>query len=234
MQVEYISVDPAMRSWMNAGRSYVPPVEIGEVMRAAGIGRVIDSRHPDFDVGDARVRRVRSAALRGLGRQRRDAGRHVACAGPGSSRGAGDQRPDRLLRAARRRAARARPDRRRLRRGRVGREHRRPDRAHQGMPRDRDRGRTGQVPLARRGARLRRGHRLQGGRPPRAAASDTRPTASTSSSTTSAARCWTQVLRAARARRARGHQRRRLPVQRDRGAAGTGQLHAAARARERR
>jgi hypothetical protein len=52
VQVEYISVDPAMRSWMNAGRSYVPPVEIGEVMRAAGIGRVIDSRDPDYEVGD--------------------------------------------------------------------------------------------------------------------------------------------------------------------------------------
>ena len=52
VQVEYISLDPAMRSWMNPGRSYVPPVEIGEVMRAAGIGRVLDSRHPDFNVGD--------------------------------------------------------------------------------------------------------------------------------------------------------------------------------------
>jgi NADPH-dependent curcumin reductase CurA len=37
---------------MNAGRSYVPPVEIGEVMRAAGIGRVIDSLHPDYAVGE--------------------------------------------------------------------------------------------------------------------------------------------------------------------------------------
>lgn len=52
VQVEYLSVDPAMRTWMNAGRSYVPPVEIGEVMRAGGIGRVIDSRHRDFAVGD--------------------------------------------------------------------------------------------------------------------------------------------------------------------------------------
>ncbi len=52
VQVEYLSVDPAMRSWMNAGRSYVPAVEIGEVMRAAGIGRVIDSHHPDYDVGE--------------------------------------------------------------------------------------------------------------------------------------------------------------------------------------
>lgn len=52
VRVEYLSVDPAMRTWMNAGRSYVPPVEIGEVMRAGAIGRVIESRHPDFAVGD--------------------------------------------------------------------------------------------------------------------------------------------------------------------------------------
>lgn len=52
VRVEYLSVDPAMRTWMNAGRSYVPPVETGEVMRAGGIGRVIDSRHPQFAVGD--------------------------------------------------------------------------------------------------------------------------------------------------------------------------------------
>jgi len=53
VRVEFLSIDPAMRSWMNAGRSYVPPVEIGEVMRAGGIGRVIDSRHPDYAVGEA-------------------------------------------------------------------------------------------------------------------------------------------------------------------------------------
>jgi NADPH-dependent curcumin reductase CurA len=52
VQVEYLSLDPAMRAWMNPGRSYIPPVEIGEVMRAAGIGRVIDSHHPDHRVGD--------------------------------------------------------------------------------------------------------------------------------------------------------------------------------------
>jgi NADPH-dependent curcumin reductase len=51
VRVEYLSVDPAMRTWMNAGRSYVPPVGIGEVMRAGGIGRVVESRHPDFAVG---------------------------------------------------------------------------------------------------------------------------------------------------------------------------------------
>lgn len=50
-RVEYVSVDPAMRTWMNAGRSYVPPVEIGDVMRAGAIGRVIESRHPDYATG---------------------------------------------------------------------------------------------------------------------------------------------------------------------------------------
>ncbi|MBV9943621.1 MAG: NADP-dependent oxidoreductase [Solirubrobacterales bacterium] len=50
--VEYLSLDPAMRGWMNEGRSYVPPVGIGEVMRAFGLGRVTESRHPDFSVGE--------------------------------------------------------------------------------------------------------------------------------------------------------------------------------------
>jgi NADPH-dependent curcumin reductase CurA len=52
VRVEYLSIDPAMRTWMNAGRSYVPPVEIGDVMRAAGIARVVESRNPHFAVGN--------------------------------------------------------------------------------------------------------------------------------------------------------------------------------------
>ena len=50
--VSHISVDPAMRGWMNAGASYVPPVEIGAVMRAGGVGTVTASEHPGFAVGD--------------------------------------------------------------------------------------------------------------------------------------------------------------------------------------
>src|SRR5438270_9258260 len=50
--VSHVSLDPAMRGWMNAGRSYVPPVEIGEVMRALTLGRVIASRHEGFAEGD--------------------------------------------------------------------------------------------------------------------------------------------------------------------------------------
>ncbi len=52
VETQYLSLDPAMRGWMNEGRSYVPPVGIGEVMRAFGAGRVVASRHPDFARGD--------------------------------------------------------------------------------------------------------------------------------------------------------------------------------------
>ncbi len=51
VRVEYVSLDPAMRGWMNEGKSYVPPVGIGEVMRAGGAGEVIASNHPGFPVG---------------------------------------------------------------------------------------------------------------------------------------------------------------------------------------
>ncbi len=52
VKVLYISLDPAMRGWMNDGRSYVPPVGIGEVMRAGAAGRVMESKNPGFAVGD--------------------------------------------------------------------------------------------------------------------------------------------------------------------------------------
>ena len=51
-EISHLSIDPAMRGWMNAGASYVPPVDIGAVMRAGGIGRVTVSEHPGFAVGD--------------------------------------------------------------------------------------------------------------------------------------------------------------------------------------
>jgi NADPH-dependent curcumin reductase CurA len=52
VQVLYISLDPAMRIWINDVRSYMPPVGIREVMRALGVGRVTASRNPSFAVGD--------------------------------------------------------------------------------------------------------------------------------------------------------------------------------------
>src|SRR5262249_40885243 len=48
---EYISLDPAMRGWMNDAKSYVPPVGIGEVMRAGSVGRVVASNAPSLAVG---------------------------------------------------------------------------------------------------------------------------------------------------------------------------------------
>ncbi len=50
--ISHLSIDPAMRGWMNAGASYIPPVEIGAVMRAGAVGRVTASEHPGFAVGD--------------------------------------------------------------------------------------------------------------------------------------------------------------------------------------
>lgn len=52
VKVSHLSLDPAMRGWMNAGRSYIPPVELGEVMRAGGAGTVVQSKHPAFREGD--------------------------------------------------------------------------------------------------------------------------------------------------------------------------------------
>jgi NADPH-dependent curcumin reductase CurA len=52
VKVLYLSLDPAMRGWMNEGKSYIRPVGIGEVMRAGGIGKVIASKSPAFAVGD--------------------------------------------------------------------------------------------------------------------------------------------------------------------------------------
>lgn len=46
------SKDPTMRNWLNAARSYMRPIEIGEPMRAAGIGRVVNSKSKNIAVGD--------------------------------------------------------------------------------------------------------------------------------------------------------------------------------------
>jgi NADPH-dependent curcumin reductase CurA len=49
---KYLSLDPAMRGWMNDGKSYIPAVKLGEVMRALGVGEVLESKNPKFAVGD--------------------------------------------------------------------------------------------------------------------------------------------------------------------------------------
>ena len=52
MEISHLSLDPAMRGWMNAGASYIDPVEVGDVMRAGAVGTVSASEHPGFAVGD--------------------------------------------------------------------------------------------------------------------------------------------------------------------------------------
>jgi NADPH-dependent curcumin reductase CurA len=52
VRILYVSLDPAMRGWMNEGKSYVPGVGIGEVMRAVALGRVVASKNVKFAVGD--------------------------------------------------------------------------------------------------------------------------------------------------------------------------------------
>jgi NADPH-dependent curcumin reductase CurA len=52
VKILYVSLDPAMRGWMSAGRSYVPPVQIGEVMRAGTVGVVVESKSEKLASGD--------------------------------------------------------------------------------------------------------------------------------------------------------------------------------------
>src|SRR6478672_3032336 len=52
VEVLYISLDPAMRGWMNDARSYIEPVKLGDVMRAGTVGKVIESKNPRFAAGD--------------------------------------------------------------------------------------------------------------------------------------------------------------------------------------
>jgi len=59
VRIDYVSLDPAMRGWINEGRSYVEPVELGAVMRGFVAGQVIESKDPNFAVGDF---------VRGMGR----------------------------------------------------------------------------------------------------------------------------------------------------------------------
>lgn len=52
LETLYLSLDPAMRGWLQDVRSYVPPVKIGEVMRGSVISRVLASRSPRAAAGD--------------------------------------------------------------------------------------------------------------------------------------------------------------------------------------
>lgn len=52
VRTQYLSLDPTVRTWISSARSYFPPVEIGEVVRCPGAGRVVATRTDAFAVGD--------------------------------------------------------------------------------------------------------------------------------------------------------------------------------------
>jgi NADPH-dependent curcumin reductase CurA len=51
VRTEWISLDPTNRTWIEDQPGYLPPVQIGETMRALGLGRVVESKHPDYEEG---------------------------------------------------------------------------------------------------------------------------------------------------------------------------------------
>ncbi|WP_406193831.1 NADP-dependent oxidoreductase [Kitasatospora sp. NBC_01560] len=54
-RTRFISLDPAMRGWLDDRRSYLPPVGLGEVMRAGSVVEVTESNHPGYRIGDLAV-----------------------------------------------------------------------------------------------------------------------------------------------------------------------------------
>jgi len=52
IQNEYISLDPAMRGWMNEGTTYIKGVEIGAVMRGFAAGKIVKSSHDQYKEGE--------------------------------------------------------------------------------------------------------------------------------------------------------------------------------------
>ena len=52
LRTTYVGLDAAVRTWLNDQQGYLPPVGIGEVIRAAGVGEVVESRCPAYQVGD--------------------------------------------------------------------------------------------------------------------------------------------------------------------------------------
>jgi NADPH-dependent curcumin reductase CurA len=51
VRTRWISLDPANRAWLDDTPTYLPPVAIGDVMRASGVGEVVASNSPDYPVG---------------------------------------------------------------------------------------------------------------------------------------------------------------------------------------
>jgi NADPH-dependent curcumin reductase len=53
VKIAYVSLDPAMRGWVNESKSYIAAVPLGSAMRSYSAGIVDASNHPDYTIGDA-------------------------------------------------------------------------------------------------------------------------------------------------------------------------------------
>ena len=52
IKVGTLSIDPAIRGWMNDAPGYLPPIGVGEVIRSSGVGEAVESQSPYYKVGD--------------------------------------------------------------------------------------------------------------------------------------------------------------------------------------
>jgi NADPH-dependent curcumin reductase CurA len=52
VRTRFVSIDPTIRTWMDDVHGYLPPIQIGEVIRAGGIGEIVKSDSDQFGVGD--------------------------------------------------------------------------------------------------------------------------------------------------------------------------------------
>lgn len=52
IKVKLVSLDPTLRGQMSGQKSYIEPVKLGDVMRAWGLGEVVESKNPEYKVGD--------------------------------------------------------------------------------------------------------------------------------------------------------------------------------------
>ncbi len=154
VKILYISLDPAMRGWMNEGKSYIAPVGIGEVMRAGALGRVTASKNPKFAVGDHVYGGFRRSRVRHIERHRHHESKRRRDSSAGFSRHARNAGDDRLFWLVGYRPAETWPDRSRFRRSRGSGHSCRANRQDKGMHRGRHRRRRGKVQLHCEGSRL--------------------------------------------------------------------------------
>jgi NADPH-dependent curcumin reductase CurA len=52
LRTEWLGIDATVRTWLSKAEGYIPPVEVGEVVRCSGVGRVLASRSDRIAEGD--------------------------------------------------------------------------------------------------------------------------------------------------------------------------------------